>query len=386
MSLTKVTYSMISGAFTNVFDFGAAGDSVTDDTSAIQAAIDATYANGGGVVFFPTGIFLVSSQITVPETVSIQGSGYQLSDSDFYTPKGTAIFLKANSGLTTTQAVVRFKNLSTVSYPMHYGFIKDIMIHGNNANTNSSCGLIFDSSRSTQAVNVGVFRCGYNGISFSGTCNGIVIDRCNVGWCGANGIYMQGGENILVNTGITTCNDAGIFSVSGKTIIAHNNSADNKKQGMYLQDCVGVKVVGNVTQDNQWNGIHIASSGARTDDITIVGNQIADNGNVGSSGTDLQRSGILWSVASTQSSVVANFIGNSRTAPSTGYPNAPAQKYGIYVTNNSTRLAYSNNTGTNLSAAIYAPSYDVFVGATGTFTSADGKTVTVSQGTITSIV
>lgn len=60
MSLTKVTYSMISGAFANVLDYGAKGDNATDDTSAIQAAIDAVFAAGGGTIYFPQGIYLVT--------------------------------------------------------------------------------------------------------------------------------------------------------------------------------------------------------------------------------------------------------------------------------------------------------------------------------------
>ncbi|MFA6566966.1 MAG: glycosyl hydrolase family 28-related protein [Victivallales bacterium] len=37
----------------NVFDFGARGDGVTDDTQAIQEAINRIVDNGGGTVFFP---------------------------------------------------------------------------------------------------------------------------------------------------------------------------------------------------------------------------------------------------------------------------------------------------------------------------------------------
>ena len=40
MALTKATYSMIAGSPNNVIDYGVVGDGVTDDTAAIQAAID----------------------------------------------------------------------------------------------------------------------------------------------------------------------------------------------------------------------------------------------------------------------------------------------------------------------------------------------------------
>ncbi|PMZ91409.1 MULTISPECIES: M10 family metallopeptidase C-terminal domain-containing protein [unclassified Pseudomonas] len=44
----------------NVQNFGAKGDGVTDDTAAIQNAIDAAAAAGGGQVYMPTGTYIVS--------------------------------------------------------------------------------------------------------------------------------------------------------------------------------------------------------------------------------------------------------------------------------------------------------------------------------------
>jgi len=57
----------------NVKNYGATGDGVTDDTTAIQAAFDSL--TDGGVVFFPPGSYLTTSLISTTNLVSIQGSG-----------------------------------------------------------------------------------------------------------------------------------------------------------------------------------------------------------------------------------------------------------------------------------------------------------------------
>ncbi len=58
----------------SVKDWGAKGDGATDDTAAIQAAIDALYAgDGGGTLVFPHGQYKVSSTITVRDYVRLVG-------------------------------------------------------------------------------------------------------------------------------------------------------------------------------------------------------------------------------------------------------------------------------------------------------------------------
>lgn len=47
----------------NVTDYGATGDGSTDDTSAIQSAIDAAETAGGGVVYFPAGVYVVNGAL-----------------------------------------------------------------------------------------------------------------------------------------------------------------------------------------------------------------------------------------------------------------------------------------------------------------------------------
>jgi hypothetical protein len=56
----------------SVLAYGAAGDGVTDDTAAIQAAIDA--AGPGQVVFFPTGVYLISAPIVPLRGQRLQGT------------------------------------------------------------------------------------------------------------------------------------------------------------------------------------------------------------------------------------------------------------------------------------------------------------------------
>lgn len=58
----------------NVKSYGAVGNGTTDDTVAVQAAVNA--APVGGAVYFPTGTYIVSSPIKLQAGVTYFGAGW----------------------------------------------------------------------------------------------------------------------------------------------------------------------------------------------------------------------------------------------------------------------------------------------------------------------
>lgn len=82
----SVTDSLNTISAFNVKSYGAVGDGVTDDVVAIQNAISAANATGGGIVFMPAGTYLVgegplsptsgySNALNLLDNVTLMGSG-----------------------------------------------------------------------------------------------------------------------------------------------------------------------------------------------------------------------------------------------------------------------------------------------------------------------
>ena len=103
MALTKASYSMIKGAKLNVLDYGAVGDGVTDDTAAIQAAINAAIYNGGSqanglkvTVRIPAGTYLISDTIQLGygitfNSVIVEGDGYKYRTENLFDGTGIVV-------------------------------------------------------------------------------------------------------------------------------------------------------------------------------------------------------------------------------------------------------------------------------------------------------
>ena len=92
----------------NVKDYGATGDGTTDDRAAVQSAIDAAVAMGGGTVFFPPGSYVIDDVFVGTERVGLKippekpirllGSGMAL-NSNGSSPFPTRLIRRAgNSG------------------------------------------------------------------------------------------------------------------------------------------------------------------------------------------------------------------------------------------------------------------------------------------------
>lgn len=308
MSLTKATYSMIEGAPVSVLDFGAVGNGVTDDTAAIQAALD----SGANAVFFParkgagtalTGSYRVTDTLTVSARTRLFGDAMQQSTNP------TQVYLDVTSNIplfNVTAVTVQFENLSLRGPGWDSGYgtairlnrggvyndarfenlwftdFGDVCIYGLQGIQGAHfVNCTFDVNN----IGIHVALVSNNSIFFNN-----VISSCRFYRC-FNAIYMTNSfanratsqvknnvinGNIFDETGIGNpigSNDAAIrFENGSYGNIITDNSFNNNSRGLYMSYGYGNIIENNVFELSNRNHITLIGD----DDVTLCNNKFYD--------------------------------------------------------------------------------------------------------------
>jgi len=185
MALTKVSYSMITGAPANVRDYGAKGDGVTDDTAAIQAALD-----DSDNVYVPEGIYLISTCLVMSRArQNLRGAS-----KDAYI-KAKSGFTGTTIGGSTGSPMIWYQN-PTGNWDgtgwIQGGEISDLTLWGNNVGVE---GIRFNRVTSGQSFrNLRIWQCT---IGIFGTKWGWItkFDNLHVEECSITSIRLNNGYN-----------------------------------------------------------------------------------------------------------------------------------------------------------------------------------------------
>lgn len=203
----------------NVKDYGAVGNNSTDDTTAIKAAVAAAgtatiVENGstitkGGCVYFPAGVYVVSSTITFPARVSPQGDG-----------SGGALGGSENSpGASVIRGTM---NAPILSFPNDRFAIRDIGVVGpNNASyTSSVCVKVGPTNAYNFSIaHVYASYC-YDGILIDGAFNG-KLDDITAQFNHRNGIRAMSAQGAWSGINVVSNQGDGLYMGSGSV----NNTA-----------------------------------------------------------------------------------------------------------------------------------------------------------------
>lgn len=280
-------------AFYNVLDYGAKGDGVSDDTTAIQNTIDSAMENGGGAVVLPSGEYKITSPILIrPHTPSVDS----LEDDQtihFIKMDKLQLFglgecvIKAHS---TMRGMIETRDLAypsgTGSFSNFYTEIHGLKLDGMN---NAQYGIYLDHAlHSLPTGNViyhvkrGIFARGYgemtiqdNVIKAAEICMEFESSGDNniIG----NDLYVPDGAKCIVLRGWS-----GSTTVQRNTFTPINPTTSTKIYGVYMEDGTWSGAPAYLTSvrvhDNSFDGVYYAvfakaSSLGYVADIEVYGNK-----------------------------------------------------------------------------------------------------------------
>lgn len=249
MALTKTSFSMIQDGSVNIRDFGAAcdwnGSSGTDDTAAIQAAIDYAILNKKAV-FFP-GMSKITASIIVPgDTRGLHIYGVDARNTGIHnanTSSADALIIGNNVDACYDIVIRDFRIEGNGSYTDGKGLAAYFVLYSNFQNVFvefvGSHGFWFENVGQTTIFGTHARRCGYGsgstsiaGLSLKGNSSYAIknhmSEECAVGiWADAasvnlNNVYVNDNQNggIRLTNG---CNFTAFNCYSEYTAAGNNN-------------------------------------------------------------------------------------------------------------------------------------------------------------------
>lgn len=143
----------------NVRDYGAVGNGVTDDTAAIQAAIQAATKAGGGIAYLPTGIYAVTG-ISLAPSVDLIGASRNSAVLLFTPTSGDAITVTQLGMNRVWSLQVRFAHPVSSGAAIHLikAFAIDVSeIYVNGLGEKGYDGIFIDQSTATFVRNFNLY-------------------------------------------------------------------------------------------------------------------------------------------------------------------------------------------------------------------------------------
>lgn len=200
----------------------AKGDGTAVDSASINAAIDDCSANGGGIVFFPAGKYIIDASIVKKSKVSLIGSGSMTSEIRWNLSSGGVIIDTSNQSL-----------IGTV--------IQGLKLTKSNTVTGNVTGILGGASLTNyNAMNVAI-----RDMRITALTNGIIGNADPTGV----GIF----DSIIENCWIESC-DVGLNSCGSQMTLLHNKFYDNIKA--IVIEGLNNTTIGSI---NQFGGIFISN-------------------------------------------------------------------------------------------------------------------------------
>lgn len=270
MSLTKVSYSMITGAPVNVLDFGADSTGVSDSSAAIQAAFDA-----GNRIYFPDGTYRLATQILVAkDDIEIDfGNATIINEADEGTAYGGLFSFNLGAGYSNTPTYQNIKitgGYFTQGDPAGTGtgYIYIVNTRG-----------VYVANCVMENINRGVWL----DMCQDGVIDNIVVKGANAG-SGLEAIYLNGARatdyaSQLVNLATLERNATAVPVYGTKNISVTNCSISLDGYGVYLVNAHNCRVENNYiaipNSGRRCITINNYSPGAIVKGNTLVGDQTA---------------------------------------------------------------------------------------------------------------